>query len=130
MLLFFFTATSFAVAQQRSRDILFPHFQEDIAALNKKESKETSAPKQKGRSTKEALFTNYRPQPVASPGPQAMRSRTAGKSQPSDISSEAALQEIRTKQATNLQPAIVHPSTQSDGPVEMKQPRQMQIKKN
>ncbi|MVT10997.1 hypothetical protein [Chitinophaga tropicalis] len=131
ILLLLFAVTTIAAAQQKTRDILFPDFQKDIAALKQKETKqEANPPKTQGRSVKESIFTNYRPQTSANSRLRTQTSRSTGKAQPSDISSEVAQQAIKASEAANPRPVTPPVITQGEQPKEKVQPRQMQIKKN
>lgn len=113
-LLFFITATTtVAVAQSRTRDVLFPHFAEDQAKLKSKEEKaDHSVPKQ-ARSTKETIFKDYHPQSTAKAKPQAAASRKAGSQLPSDVNGQTAAQE-RAK--TTTAPAAIKIPSQGDEP--------------
>ncbi|PSL26916.1 hypothetical protein [Chitinophaga ginsengisoli] len=98
-------------AQQRTRDKLFPSFQQDFSALQQKESKD--APKDH-RTTREQLFTDYHPQHTTRQG-SATRLKTnsasAGKN-PSDVTAEESTKALKARQV-NL-PAPATPPTQGN----------------
>lgn len=114
-LIFLMTAiTTITVAQSHTRDVLFPHFAEDKAKLDAKEKKgDHAAPKQQGRSSKETIFTSYKPQ-SASPKarPMGAQSRKSSSAIPSDMSAQAAQAKTTT---TTPAPAATLP-TQGDEP--------------
>lgn len=115
-LLFFITAsTTVAVAQSRTRDVLFPHFAEDQAKLKSKEEKADHSEPKQVRSTKESLFKDYNPQTAAKARPRttAAASRKAGGKLPSDVNGQTAAQE---KAKTATAPAATTIPSQGDEP--------------
>lgn len=122
-----FSGLGISQAQQRTRDILFPSFQKDLAALQEKESKQ--APQTKDpRTTREQIFTNYRPQQnVRQGGAGTLKANsTAMGKNASDISAAEAVKTIRSRE-TSL-PAPQTPPTQgsesekSSGPLKTAAP--------
>ncbi len=109
-------------AQQRTRDKLFPSFQQDFSALQQKESKE--APKDP-RTTREQIFTNYRPQQNTRQGSTAaLRTNNASKN-PSDINVEEAAKTLKAKQVNLPAPTAVPTQgneSESSGPLKTAAP--------
>ncbi|KAA2241552.1 hypothetical protein F0L74_16820 [Chitinophaga agrisoli] len=91
LLLFMLTAAiTAASAQQRSRDVLFPSFQQDISAMKKPAP--APDPRATATSTKNLIFTNYRPAPAVN-NTRRMSLRQApagGQKLPSGLSSAEA----------------------------------------
>ena len=110
-------STTATVAQQRTRDVLFPHFNEDMAKLKQKEAATTPG---LGSKTREAIFTNYHAQATSTPkvNTLAARSRAASKPLPSDISSEASMKQKTEQQSSSSQPTT--PPSQGEEPKESK----------
>lgn len=129
-LIFLITAaTTITVAQSRTRDVLFPHFAEDKAKLEAKENiGDHSIPKQQGRSTKESIFTSYKPQ-SASPKarPLGAQSRKQSSTTPSDMSAQAALEKQKAK--TSPAPSLTLP-TQGEEPKADSKATSGQLKKH
>ncbi|SHM98646.1 hypothetical protein [Chitinophaga sp. CF418] len=97
MLLFFGLGVS--KAQQRTRDKLFPSFQQDLSALQQKERKQAPHTKDP-RTTREQIFTDYHPQHNTRPGStETLRTnRAATGKNASDISAEEALKTIKARE--------------------------------
>lgn len=109
-LLFFITAsTTVAVAQSRTRDVLFPHFAEDKAKLDTKDEKADHSKPKQARSTKEAIFKDFNSQSAAKARPMAAQSRKAAAKLPSDVNGQTAAQE-KAKSNTTAAPAATIPS--------------------
>lgn len=132
-LIFLITATTtITVAQTRTRDVLFPHFAEDKAKLDASQAKgDHSIPKQQGRSTKETIFTGYKPQsanlkakPMA-----AQSSRKQASALPSDVSAQTALEKQQANKATTTAPATTLP-TQGEEPKAETKATSGQLKKH
>lgn len=90
------------VAQQRTRDILFPDFQKDRENLKRKETekKQSSITTARAiRSTKEQLFTDYKPQNnIRNTKSRSRKTAGAANKQPSDISNTEAAKTNQDKQ--------------------------------
>jgi len=111
LMMLLFAGLGVTKAQQRTRDKLFPSFQQDFSALQQKESKE--APKDH-RSTREQIFTNYHPQQTVHQGSTATlkANNTSTGKNPSDINAGEAAKALKAREV-NL-PAPVAPPTQGD----------------
>jgi hypothetical protein len=131
-LIFLITATTtITVAQSRTRDVLFPHFAEDKAKLEAKEKKgDLTPPKQQGRTSKESIFTSYKPQ---SAGPKARpmgaQARKQSKATPSDLSVQSALEQQQANKATDSPQPLTLP-TQGEAPKADLKPANGQLKKH
>ncbi len=89
LLFILMAAITAASAQQRSRDVLFPSFQQDITAMKKPAP--AADPRATATSTKNLIFTNYRPAPARSNSRANLRQAPAGGQKlPSDISAADA----------------------------------------
>ena len=109
----FFSGLGVSMAQERTRDKLFPHFKEDIAKMQQQENKLKATPKpQSTRSTKEQLFTDYRPQNNNTRSSKVLNTKKAAGKNASDVSAEAAAKDIRSKQVKL--PAPVEAPTQGN----------------
>jgi len=109
-------------AQQRTRDKLFPSFQQDFSALQQKESKE--APKDP-RTTREQIFTNYRPQQNTRQGSTATLRTNSTSKNPSDINVEEAAKTLKAKQVNLPAPTAVPTQgneSESSGPLKTAAP--------
>lgn len=112
-----FSGLGIASGQQRTRDKLFPTFQQDLSALQQKESKLAAPQARNSRSTKEQLFTDYRPQTTTRPGDAGTLKNTSPASRgknPSDISAEEAVKTAKARQASLPAPEMSTP-TQGNG---------------
>lgn len=101
LIMLFFSGLGISVAQQRTRDILFPSFRQDLAALQEKESKQTATQVKDPRVTREKIFTDYHPQNNARSSKASTlkaNSPATGKN-PSDISAGEAAKLANAKQA-------------------------------
>lgn len=97
----FFSGLGMTIAQERTRDKLFPHFKEDITKMKEKEkeTRQKTAPQASaGRSTKEQLFTDYRPQNTTTRSSKALKTNRVTGKNASDISSTEASKNIRANQ--------------------------------
>lgn len=119
-----FSGLGVSVAQQRTRDKLFPTFQQDLSALQQKESKLAAPPARSSRSTKEQLFTDYRPQTATRQGNAGTlnASRASTGKNPSDISAEEAVKTTKARQTTLPATEMSTPtqgngSEKSNGPI-------------
>ncbi|PWV50444.1 hypothetical protein [Chitinophaga sp. S165] len=95
-----FSGLGISIAQQRTRDKLFPSFQKDYSALKEKEKDSKPAPQAKNaRSAREQMFTNYQPQTAPAPNRSSAlkRSVAPGGKNPSDISATEALNAERSR---------------------------------
>ncbi|SFN47463.1 hypothetical protein SAMN05428949_2961 [Chitinophaga sp. YR627] len=121
----FFSGLGVSIAQERTRDKLFPHFNEDIAKMKQKENKLKTAPQpQNTRSTKEQLFTDYRPQNTKTRSSRVLNAKkTAGKNT-SDVSAADAAKDIRSKQLKL--PAPVEVPTQGNAQENLNAPAHSQ----
>ncbi|MCF6405801.1 hypothetical protein L3C95_23080 [Chitinophaga filiformis] len=100
-------------AQQRTRDKLFPSFQQDYSALRQKENKQAAQTKD-ARTTREQIFTDYRPQHNTRQGSAntlKAGSAATGKN-PSDVGAAEAVKTIKAREV-NL-PAPQTPPTQGN----------------
>jgi len=118
----FFCASGVSVAQQRTRDVLFPDFQKDRDNMKKKEAKLKSTPAtaKATRSVKEQLFTDYQPQNTTrSAKSQSRKAAPTTSKLPSDISSADAAAAARTQQPaqTVTIPSQGNETEKSNGPV-------------
>lgn len=87
------------MAQEHTRDKLFPHFKEDIAKMKERENKvKVTPPPQNTHSTKEQLFTDYRPQNSKTRSSRALNTKKTSGKNASDVSATDAAKEIRSKQ--------------------------------
>ncbi|MBC9912542.1 hypothetical protein [Chitinophaga varians] len=80
-----------AAAQNKTRDVLFPSFQQDFSRLHAPASDKNAKESQfRGRSAKELIFNDYKPSTPRSSA--RMAAPAAGKKAaiPSDMNSEAA----------------------------------------
>ncbi len=95
-----FSGLGVSTAQQRTRDILFPSFQQDYTALKAKEKVSKPSPQAKNaRSAREQMFTNYQPQTAPSQNKARALKRNAapGGKNPSDISATEASNAERSR---------------------------------
>jgi hypothetical protein len=114
MILLLTACSSMAFAQQRTRDVLFPDFQKDIQRMNASHDKDAKLiPSRQTKSTKEALFTNYRPQTTGGRPRGIAAKRTAGKPMTSDQSGAEAVKAIKAGDAASPRPGAIVP-TQGD----------------
>lgn len=109
LIMLLFSGLGVTKAQQRTRDKLFPSFQQDFSALQQKESKE--APKDP-RTTREQIFTNYRPQHNTRQASAATLRANSTSKNPSDMNAEEAAKTLKARQV-NL-PAPTAPPTQGN----------------
>jgi hypothetical protein len=115
LIMLLFSGLGISQAQQRTRDILFPSFQQDLSALQQKESKQAAQSKDP-RTTREQMFTDYRPQHNTRQGRTGSlktNSAAAGKN-PSDVSAAEAVKTIKAREV-NL-PAPQTPPSQGNEP--------------
>ena len=97
---------SASAQNQRTRDKLFPSFQQDVAAQQKKDL--TADPRKTATSTRSLIFTNYQPGANNSGNARRITPRQAAggrQSLPSDISADAAARKV-TPQAKNVKPTV------------------------
>ncbi|QHS62435.1 hypothetical protein [Chitinophaga agri] len=106
----FFSGLAMTMAQERTRDKLFPHFKEDVARMQEKNKdvKTTAAPQARAtRSTKEQLFTDYRPQNTTTRTGKALKTNRVTGKNPSEVSSTEATKNIRANQPALPAPIAV-----------------------
>ncbi|MBW8684306.1 hypothetical protein [Chitinophaga rhizophila] len=95
----FFSGLSATIAQERTRDKLFPQFKEDYAKMQQKEEKlKTTQRNTATRSTKEQLFTDYRPQNMTTRSSNLPKTNKPTGKNASDISSQEALKAHKARQ--------------------------------
>lgn len=106
LIIILFTRLATAAAQQRTRDILFPSFEQDIANLRQKEIK--SAPAKEAGSTREQIFTNYQRPGNSQIRTRALQPTKTGRA-PSDVSAAEA-EKAAGPRTGEIKPATPIPS--------------------
>lgn len=97
---------SASAQNQRTRDKLFPSFQQDLSAQQQKDA--APDPRKTATSTRSLIFTNYRPGANNAGNARRIISRpVAGgrQSLPSDVSAAEAARKV-TPQAKTLKPTV------------------------
>lgn len=111
-------------AQNKSRDVLFPTFQQDLSRI---QAKQTAAPSKesqfRGRSVKEMIFTDYKPQTAAPVN--SRRTLTAAPGNKSGLSSDtkpdpAALKAVTPLPAVKLPDQGAEPALKAATPIKQK----------